>query len=114
MMTQKPGLGARLKFVIRPTKMRQDCLYRPLLKDRARISPPFIYILINLSSARISYTEISPDANPIPTTSIAGDCVRAVTGYNGVAESLGSSVINNFELEKVCIQVLHGKFSIVT
>lgn len=73
-----------------------------------------MYIFINLSSARTSYTEISPDANPIPTTSIAGDCVRAVMGYDGAVESLGSSIVSNFELENVCTQVLHEKFNIVT
>jgi hypothetical protein len=50
----------------------------PLLNPNARIPPPSMNILISRSSARTSYTEISPDVKPSPTTSIAGDCVRTV------------------------------------
>jgi hypothetical protein len=59
-------------------KQRMQTEDQPLLKPNARIPPPSMNILMSRSSARTSYTEISPDVKPSPTTSIAGDCVRAV------------------------------------
>lgn len=46
--------------------------------------PSCIVTRINRSSVRTSYTDISPEENPIPTTSIAGDCTRAVMAAEGV------------------------------
>ena len=40
-------------------------------------------IRMRRSSARTSYTEISPETKPIPTTSMAGDCVNAVIAEAG-------------------------------
>lgn len=53
----------------------------------------------------MSYTEISPDAYPIPTTSIAGDCTRHVIA------GLGAEVIEplrRLEAGYLWIQVLES------
>ena len=52
----------------------------PLRNPSAR-TPPSMNIRMRRSSARMSYTEISPEVKPIPTTSIAGDCVRHVIAW---------------------------------
>lgn len=61
-------------------------------------------ILINLSSARMSYTDTSPDVKPTPTTSIAGDCTNAVIAEDVIFAK--PCVVSSFELETVCIHVL--------
>lgn len=80
----------------------------PPLNARDLTPPPSINILIIRSSARTSYIEISPDVNPIPTTSIAGDCVRAVIALFDALElevvALGVDV--NREAVNVCIHDL--------
>ena len=55
-------------------------------KDRARTAPSCIAIRIKRWSARMSYTDISPDENPIPMTSIAGDGARAVIALETVSD----------------------------
>jgi hypothetical protein len=75
----------------------------PLRNPNALILPPSMNIRMSRSSARKSYTEISPDVNPIPTTSMAGDCVRAVTAQKSVLEELECCVgeVSNWEAGKV-------------
>jgi hypothetical protein len=51
----------------------------PFRKARACTGPSRMMIPISFSSARMSYIETSPDAKPMPTTSMAGDCAIAVT-----------------------------------
>ena len=68
----------------------------PFRKARARTPPPSINILMSRSSARISYTDISPDVKPTPTTSIAGDCTRAVMAC-AVEGVLEASLVNGKE-----------------
>ena len=58
---------------------------------------------ISLSSDRISYTEISPEVNPIPTTSIAGDWTRQVIAGPAVEEV---DPLRRFEAEYLWIHVL--------
>ena len=41
----------------------------------------------------IPLDEISPDENPIATTSIAGDCVRAVIAHGVLASALSRSLL---------------------
>lgn len=60
----------------------------------------------SLSSDRISYTEISPDANPIPTTSMAGDWTRHVIAGLEVEEA---DPLRRFEAEYLWIHVLEGR-----
>jgi hypothetical protein len=50
------------------------------------MAPPSMNILNKRSSARMSYIAISPEAKPTPTTSIAGDWIRAVTGLGDVED----------------------------
>jgi hypothetical protein len=47
--------------------------------------PPSMNMRRSRSSARTSYTDISPDVNPMPTTSIAGDWVKAVIADVGMS-----------------------------
>jgi hypothetical protein len=47
--------------------------------------PPSINIRMSRSSALISYTDISPEEKPMPTTSIAGDCVRDVIEHGSAS-----------------------------
>ena len=62
---------------------------------------------ISLSSARMSYNDISPEEKPMPTTSIAGDRASAVIAKWDV---LGGDVRSEVA-EKVCKQVLWGVVS---
>jgi hypothetical protein len=54
----------------------------------------------------MSYTEISPDANPIPTTSMAGDWTRHVMAG---LEAEVAEPLRRFEAEYLWIQVLEGR-----
>ena len=65
---------------------------------------------ISLSSDRISYTEISPDANPIPTTSMAGDWTMHVIAGWEVEEA---DPLKRFDAEYLWIHVL-GEIRIET
>lgn len=75
--------------------------HAPLLKLSALTTPPSIKIRIRRSSDRTSYIEISPEAKPIPTTSIAGDCVKAVIALGVFC---GEELRRN--AENLCMQVL--------
>ena len=77
----------------------------PLRKASERIPPSCMNTRISLSSARMSYTEISPDANPIPTTSIAGDWTRQVIA--GLEVEVAEPV-RRFEAGYLWIQILEN------
>lgn len=86
------------------TPCRHVGFVSPLRKDSALIPPSCIVILINRSSVLMSYTEISPDEKPIPTTSMAGDCTKAVIATEEVDEEDGC--VRREAVGKVCIRVL--------
>ena len=54
------------------------------------------------SSARMSYTEISPEEKPIPTTSIAGERASAVMAV----ELVFDGDVRSDAAAKVCMSVL--------
>ena len=64
--------------------------------------PSCMTMRINRSSARMSYTDISPDEKPIPMTSIAGDRARAVMAVDAVFEG----DVNSDAAGKVWMRVL--------
>ena len=67
----------------------------PLRKASERMPPSCMNTRTSLSSDRISYTEISPDENPIPTTSMAGDWTRHVIAG---LEVEGADPLRRFEV----------------
>ena len=74
--------------------------------------PSCIDMRISRSSALISYTDISPEEKPIPTTSMAGDCTRAVTAVEG-APGIGVEVTSEAR-GNVCMHVLGSPMSRLT
>lgn len=72
-------------------------------------------ILIRRSSARTSYTEISPEVKPIPTTSMAGDCVSAVIAHEGTSLVSGAfGAETKRDGENLWMQVLKVKLRMIT
>lgn len=84
---------------------REVGLCSPLLKLRARIGPSCMTILMSLSSMRMSYTEISPVAKPMPITSMADDCVMHVIAV--LPAELPDGAVNKDDTGNEWIQVLH-------
>ena len=83
--------------------------YQPLRNDNPLIAPPSMNILINLSSARMSYTDTSPDVKPTPTTSIAGDCTNAVIAADVIFAK--PCTVSNFEVENLCMHILKPAYA---
>lgn len=74
----------------------------PDLKLMARTLPSRIKMRMRRSSALISYTDISPEANPTANTSMAGDCAMEVMAVGAVDED----PIRRFDDENLCMQFL--------
>ena len=85
----------------------------PVRKLSALMEPSCIFIRSNRSSMRISYTEISPLAKPMPTTSIAGDWVSAVMAVELLSGDIEGDV-NNDDALNLCMLVLHWNGEIDT
>lgn len=64
--------------------------------------PSCMTIRINLSSARMSYTDISPDEKPMPITSMAGERASAVMAVDAVLDG----EVNNDAAGNVWMRVL--------